>query len=123
VIAVLTHVDLLSPALEWAPPYDWSQPRRPKEKNMADALEVVHEQLGPFLTAAVPVCTAEGRVYGVEEWFLPALLEQLGEAKGVALLRCLRAEADADKTRRVFLQLLNVGEQLVKVWLQRPVKR
>src|SRR5262249_51244040 len=31
ILGVLTHIDLLTPAMEWAPPYDWTEPRRPKE--------------------------------------------------------------------------------------------
>jgi len=122
IVAVLTHIDLLSPAMEWAPPYDWERGQRPKERQMREALEAVREQLGPFLIAAVPVCVAEGKVYGIDEWFLPALMEQLGEAKGVALLRCLRAEADAAKMRRVFAQLLHVGQQVAKIWWKGKVK-
>src|SRR5436305_5415675 len=43
VLAVLTHVDLLSPSLEWAPPYDWQHPRRPKEQSIHDALAAAAE--------------------------------------------------------------------------------
>src|ERR1051326_2395549 len=28
VLAVLTHIDLLSPAMEWSPPYNWQEPAR-----------------------------------------------------------------------------------------------
>lgn len=118
ILAVLTHIDLLSPSLEWSPPYDWQQPRRPKEEQMRQALEAVREQFGSYLAAAIPVCAAEGRAYGVEEWFLPALAELLGEARSVALLRCLRAEADAGKMTKVFQQLLTTGERLLHLWLR-----
>src|SRR5207248_8590880 len=36
-VAVLTHIDLLSPSLEWSPPYNWRQPTRPKERSIHDA--------------------------------------------------------------------------------------
>src|SRR5262249_13398593 len=106
IVAVLTHIDLLSPAMEWAPPYNWQQPTRAKEEQIAAAVAALRDQLGTYLAAAVPVCTAPGKVYGIEEWLLPALAELLDEARGVALLRVLRAEADAGKVRRVFQQLL-----------------
>ncbi|MBY0526454.1 MAG: 50S ribosome-binding GTPase [Gemmataceae bacterium] len=118
IVAVLSHVDLLSPAMEWAPPYDFQHPKRTKEMQMHEALLAVYEQLGVYLVTAVPVCTAEGKVWGIDEWFLPALMKQLGEAKGVALLRCLHAEADADKVRKVFDQLLSIGSQALRVWAQ-----
>jgi predicted GTPase len=123
VLAVVTHIDLLSPALEWSPPYNWEEPRRAKEVQIAEALATVRDQFGTRVTAAVPVSTAEGKVYGIDEWFLPTMLELLGEARGVALLRCLRAEKDVNKMRRVFDQLLHVGRQVLQVWAAGRARR
>lgn len=117
VLGILTHIDLLSPALEWAPPYDWQQPQRPKEIQIGEALNAVREQLDDYLVGCVPVCVAPGKVYGVHEWLLPTLLELLDDARGVALLRCLKAEADADKVRKVLRQLLAAGGQIAQVIL------
>jgi hypothetical protein len=64
----------------------------------------------------IPVCTAAGKVYGIEEWFLPSLLELLGEARAVAMLRCLKSEADAAKVRKVVEQALTAGTQLLEIW-------
>src|SRR5262249_37786478 len=86
ILGILTHIDLLSPSMEWSPPYDWQNPTRPKEKQIAEAVETVHEQLGDLLAGVVPVCTAEGKVYGIQEWFLPVMAELLDEAHAVALL-------------------------------------
>jgi hypothetical protein len=117
ILGVLTHIDLLSPAMEWAPPYNWQQPGRPKEGQIQEAQEAVREQMGQYLVGCVPVCTASGKVYGIEEWFLPTVLELLDDAHGVALLRCLRAEADAGKVRRILQQLLTAGRHLgVQLW-------
>src|SRR5262249_29756977 len=43
ILAVLTHIDLLSPAMEWAPSYDWQQPKRPKEQQIQQAVAAVRE--------------------------------------------------------------------------------
>jgi small GTP-binding protein len=110
ILAVLTHIDLLSPALEWGPPYNWRQPRRPKEQNIHDAVATVRQQLGPRLVNVVPVCTQPGKVYGIDEELLPAVAQLLEEVRGVALLRCLRAEADRDRVRRIFRQLAATGK-------------
>jgi predicted GTPase len=118
ILGVLTHIDLLSPALEWAPPYDWQQPQRPKEQQIHDAVMAVREQLGPFLAGCIPVCSAAGKTYGVEEWLLPAIVEFLDEARAVALLRCLRAEANMEKVHRLFRQTLQAGKELAKVFWQ-----
>lgn len=117
VLAVMTHIDLLSPAMEWAPPYRWDQPARPKEQQIHEAWNALREQLGEHLVGIVPVCTAPGKVYGMEEWLLPTLAELLDEAKAVALLRCLRAEANTGKVRKVLQQLLQAGQQAARmVW-------
>jgi predicted GTPase len=121
VLAVVTHVDLLSPAMEWDPPYDWEHPQRPKEQQVQQALAALRDQLGRHLVGAVPVCTAPGRVYGVKEWLLPVLVELLDEAHAVALLRCLQAEADTGKIRKLFRQLVAAGQEAVKIlWVGEP---
>jgi predicted GTPase len=110
VLAVLTHIDLLTPAMEWQPPYDWIHPTSPKEQAIHDACAVVKEQFSPLLVGVAPVCVAPGKVHGVEEWFLPQLAEVLNEAKAVAMLRCLRAERDEGKVRKVFRQMASLGK-------------
>ena len=83
--------------------------RTPSARNATDTLQV--------LAGVVPVCVEAGRVYGVEEWFLPALAALLDEARTVALLRCLRAEANTAKVRRVLRQLLEAGKQAAAIVL------
>ncbi|MBI3408543.1 MAG: GTPase domain-containing protein [Planctomycetes bacterium] len=117
VLAVVTHVDLLSPALEWAPPSDWQNPRRPKEREIHDAVAAVQEQLGSYLAGVIPVCTAPGKLYGIQEFLLPALVSMLDQAHAVAFLRCLKAEIDMGKIRKVFRQLAAAGKGLVKTLL------
>lgn len=115
ILAALTHIDLLSPSLEWNPPYDWQNPQRPKEHQIDQALAAVREQLGAHLNGATPVCTAPGKIFGVNEWLLPAFAGLLDQAHAVAFLRCLKAEADAGKIRKVFHQLLSVSKGLGKM--------
>src|SRR5262249_12640764 len=114
ILGVMTHVDLLSPAVEWSPPYNWTKPERPKERQVYEAWNAVREQLGEYLVGIIPVCVASGKVYGVQEMLLPTLLGFLEEARGVALLRCLRAEANTGKVRKLFQQLLDTGLQATK---------
>ena len=58
----------------------------------------------------MPVCTVPGKEFGVEEALVPAIANMLDEVRGVALLRCLKAEADRDKIKRVFWQVLELGK-------------
>jgi predicted GTPase len=115
ILGVLTHIDLLSPGLEWQPPYDWERPKRIKEQQIDQAVFTAREQLGEYLVGMVPVCTAEGKVYGIDEWLLPAVARLLDQAHAVALLRCLRNEADTRKVRKVFDQLLAAGKAAFKI--------
>lgn len=77
---VLTHVDLLSPRREWAPPYvlDGSDPR-PKAQAIAQALTAAAQDLGlPESGEAVAVCTAG------EVWNVDALWQQIAAARDAA---------------------------------------
>jgi hypothetical protein len=112
VIVVLTHVDLLTPAMEWAPPYDWAGGTRTKERSMADAVTAAQESF-PEVNGLVPVCAMAGKEWGVAEELLPEIVALLGEAKSVSLLRCLHAEADEGKVKKVFAQLWAAGRKAV----------
>jgi predicted GTPase len=122
VLGVLTHIDLLQPGMEWQPPYRWQQPTRLKEQQIMLAADAVRQQLGEYLVGVVPVCVAEGKVYGVTEWLLPAMMELLEEARAVALLRVLRAEVDTGKVRKVFDQLLAAGKQTARILWETATK-
>jgi small GTP-binding protein len=122
ILGVMTHIDLLSPALEWNPPYNWQQPKRLKEKQIDQAMETLREQLGDHLAAVVPVCTQPEKIYGIQEWLLPALSDLLDEAHAVALLRCLRREMDTGQVKKVFQQFLTAGKEAVRIWWQKTKK-
>jgi predicted GTPase len=114
VLVVLTHIDLLTPAMEWSPPYDWVGGTRPKERSMAEAITAAKEAF-PDVAGLLPVCTADGKVWGVSEELMPEVVALLGEAKAVALLRCLHAEADEGKVKKVFGQLWAAGRKTVEL--------
>jgi predicted GTPase len=115
IVVTATHVDLLSPAMEWAPPYDWRRGRRAKEESIRQAVAAIEQQLGDLKPVVVPVCAAAGKTYGVDEFLLPAVMQKLDEAHGVAFLRCLRAEKDAGKIRKVFSQMLEAGKAAAQI--------
>jgi predicted GTPase len=114
VLAVVTHVDLLSPRMEWLPPYNWTSPNRPKEVSIREALAAAREPFGERLVGLVPVCAAPGKTWNMQDGLLPALTQWLDEARGVALLRCLKAEADRERIVKVFRQLWATGQEAGK---------
>src|SRR5262249_15304315 len=79
-VAVSPHTALLPPKREWSPPSDLKPPRRTKEQQIDQAAATVREQLGPYLVGVVPVRSDEGKVYGIEEYFLPVLADLLDQA-------------------------------------------
>ncbi|WP_088252468.1 GTPase family protein [Fimbriiglobus ruber] len=118
VLLVLSHVDLLSPAMEWAPPYDWEAGSRPKEVQIREACAAAREQFGANVLSVIPVCTAAGKELGVRDELLTTIAGLLGEARGVGLLRALHLEALAGRTKKVVRQLVNAGGQLLKAYLE-----
>jgi predicted GTPase len=123
ILGVITHIDLLSPAMEWDPPYDWLHPKRPKEKSIHDAREALGEQVGEFLVGIVPVCAAAGKEYGIQDKLLPTIVDLLDQARAVAFLRCLHAEANTGKVRKIWQQLFELGTLAAKEVLIRPPGR
>lgn len=119
VLGVLTHVDGLSPVMEWTPPYNWQSPSRPKEQNIRAAVDYNAQVFGDFLAGVIPVCTdvERGRVYGVEEWLLPAMATLLSEARACSLIRTLHHELDRGRARKVFQQMYNAGRDLLKTYI------
>ncbi len=116
VLGVLTHIDHLSPMLEWEPPYDWTQPVVRKEEQIRDAVQYQGQLFGDTLAGIVPVCSdvADRRTYGVAEWLLPAIVELLGTAHGCAVLRVLREQTQRGQVRRLWTQLAKAGWQALK---------
>ena len=117
IVGVLTHIDLISPAMEWAPPYDFAAGTRPKEVNVRDAVSAAGELFGKAVETVVPVCASAGKVTGVQDELLAAILARVGEARGVSLLRALYTEADADKAKRVWRQLQTAGGHAARLLL------
>lgn len=116
VIAVLTHIDLLRPVMEWKPPYDWKNPTRPKEKTIHEAVEHNRGELGELAADIVPVCSdaENGRVFGLREGLLPAMSASINEARACGMLRDLHSDLDQGKVHKVLEQVWNIGKAFRK---------
>ena len=112
VIVALTHIDLLRPFAEWAPPYDLSQTVAGKARSVAEATAAVSEELQLPVQQVVPVCLHPERLYNVEEALLPAMMEWLPEAARARALRCLGSYQDEESWRRLWRQTLGAGRLL-----------
>ena len=119
-LGVVTHIDLLSPSLEWSPPYPgWLQeaPKRPKEQMIREAVMSIKETLMPPLAGIVPVCTASGKAYGLREYLWPALIELLPDAHARRINEALLAEGAADRWRQLWEQIKTSAGQLAQAGL------
>jgi hypothetical protein len=114
-IVALSHIDLLTPAAEWSPPYDWHAGTRPKEATIRDAVAAAKEQLGE--RPIVPVCTLPDRLFNVHDELLAAISRQVDAAQGAAVLRLFHSESRAGSASKAVEQALNVGREALKaVW-------
>jgi len=120
VLAVLTHIDGLSPMLVWSPPYDWQTGSSPKEQNIHGAVQHTSEQLAGRVAGVVPICSDpdRGRAYGAHEWLLPAMIALLDEARACALIRTLHEELDSGRVQKVFAQLFRAGSGFLSSYLR-----
>ncbi len=115
VVIAVNQVDQLTPASEWAPPYDWRAGTRPKEANIRDCLLAVRETFAGRMSGVVPVCARTGEVFGIAEELAPALASQFRDARGTSLLKVFHAEGAADRYARLGDQVLKGGVQALKI--------
>jgi small GTP-binding protein len=120
VVICLTHIDLLSPVMEWDPPYDWQAPRSRKEQSIHDAVEYVRELFSDVAQDVIPVCSAPDRSErnALVGELLPALMQVLSEAQMASLLRTYHHDLDEGRFHILLRQLRNSGKQLLGIWLE-----
>ncbi|MBL8852376.1 MAG: 50S ribosome-binding GTPase [Planctomycetaceae bacterium] len=119
-IGVLTHVDLLKPAMVWEPPYNWREPQDAKGRQIQAALNYVHSVVGKRVSVVIPVCTSgdPARNWGVAENLLPALSTILRDAQSTSLLRLFQ-ESLRGTWRQALAELKQTGSALFQYWRNR----
>lgn len=117
-MAVLTHVDLLSPVMEWQPPYHWRTDTSKKATSIREAVEYCEKVFGTSITSVVPACLSDKaeRKWGTEEEVLPTLSKLLPEAQAAALLRAYEKDLDRDRWWELVDQIRESGSVLAKYW-------
>jgi hypothetical protein len=115
ILVVVTHIDELTPALEWAPPYDLVQADRPKAGRIRDAIEHVGDVLGIDHDRIVPVCVRNvDAAYNLDLlWNLVAT--NLDEARFAKLDR-LRQNAQGFSRDRLSLDWLPERGASARCW-------
>jgi len=120
VIICLTHIDLLSPVMEWQPPYHWQVPTSRKEESILAVVEHVQELFSDVSSHVVPVCSdvARGRQTSIVEELLPALLQILSEGQMAAILRAYHKQMSRERFNRFVQQLTSSGKNLLQMWIE-----
>ena len=119
-LAALTHIDLLSPVMEWDPPYDWRNPHTRKEQSIHDAAEHVRELFSDSVQTVIPVCTdvERGSENSMVDELLPELMKVLKEGQTAALLRTFHQRLDQQRWNLLVKQLRSSGKQLLRAWVE-----
>ncbi|MBF0159753.1 MAG: 50S ribosome-binding GTPase [Magnetococcales bacterium] len=87
VVLVVSHIDLLRPVKEWAPPYDIAQSDRPKAVAIRTALETIRADLELPVDDVVPVCLRQPPGYYNVETAWATISHYLPDAENARLLR------------------------------------
>jgi predicted GTPase len=120
VLAVVTHVDVLSPVREWSPPYEWRSGSRPKEESIRGAVEYVRQLFGRDIVDVVPVASPDEplRQWGVGEELIPAMLPHLDASRTAAVLKAYHGSLGRNRLGTLLGQFRNSGATLLSWWIQ-----
>jgi len=120
VICCLTHIDLLSPTMEWSPPYQWREPNGAKAQSIHDAVKYTRELLGTTVRDVIPVCTdVDGnRVSNVAEELVPVVMGSLPDAKAAAMLRAFHDRISTERWQRLFKQMKSSSSSILLSWIE-----
>jgi predicted GTPase len=108
VLVVVSHIDRLSPAREWSPPYDLTALKRPKEVAISEALQQIATDLGLPATDLVPVRLDQGETGYNIDLLWSALFERLEQARHGRAQRLNRLGRKRD-WRKVMQQARGAG--------------
>jgi predicted GTPase len=122
IVVALSHVDQLRPVREWNPPYDVIKLLSAKAQAIRLAMETVAQELGLNVDQVAPVNLKAGYEYNVEEGLVPAIFQQLEQAKQVRYLRCLKEYHKEDYWRRLWKQSKGAGQFIAKQGLSAFIK-
>jgi predicted GTPase len=101
ILVAATHIDLLRPAREWHPPYDFLDGDSPKEQSIRQAIDAIATDMQVPLDRVIPVSLLPGADYNVEEGLLPALGVALADADRAKFLRIVEETRSAESRDRI----------------------
>jgi predicted GTPase len=118
-IVVATHVDWLSPAREWSPPYNVDTPTVPKAQSIRGALDAIAGDLVVPVETIVPMRLDSTPPYNLELLWL-RLGSLVPEAQRARWIRVLRTTIGADGWTRSWRQLMGAGRMVGELVRRSP---
>lgn len=115
IMVVVSHIDRLSPAREWSPPYDLTARKQPKAIAIADAVEQIADDLAVAGDQVVPVRLDQGPE-GYNHDLLWALLESLLDNAKSGRAQRLHGLSGKKQWRRLLAQAKGAGRLIRKRW-------
>lgn len=112
ILCIATHVDQLSPFVEWAPPYDIVRADRPKSVSIRDALHAIARDLDVPVTGIIPVSLAPGREPYNLDVVRARIASSLPEGRHAQLARAHAARDGIDWFKEA-ARLVNAGRTLL----------
>ncbi len=117
ILVAATHIDLVRPAREWNPPYDFLDGDTPKEQSVRQAVDAIAHDFQVSLDRVIPVSLLPEAEYNVEEGLLPALGAILTDADRAKFLRVVEETRSAESRDRVgksIALLAAAGRQILR---------
>ncbi len=113
-VVALTHIDKLRPLREWNPPYNILEPCSSKAQAIRLMMDTITYELDLSIDQIAPVNLKAGFEYNIEAGMIPAIFQQLEQAKQLRYLRCLKEYHKEDYWRRLWRQSKRAGRFIAK---------
>ncbi|MFM8333545.1 MAG: GTPase family protein [Candidatus Methylumidiphilus sp.] len=107
-VVALTHIDLLRPLREWAPPYNIAEPQGAKERHIRLCMDDLSQTLAVPLPQIQALCLKPGVEWNVEALWT-AIADALPQARRARYLRCLKDARAREKWGLLRRQLASTG--------------
>jgi hypothetical protein len=117
-IVIASHVDRLSPAREWNPPYDVAAPETPKAQSIRAALDAIAADLDVPVATIIPMRLDTTPPDNIEGLWL-RLEASSGEAQRARWVRILRSAQDQRGWRTSWKQVVGAGRKVGKLVRER----
>ncbi len=114
ILTVVTHIDLLRPFADWAPPYDIAHPLLPKAVSIRQSMDQICSDLALPVDGAIPVSLSPSHPHYNVDVVWAELSEALPQAQRAQLLRRLRG-ASGWTWGRLWSQAVNAGRVTARI--------